>query len=67
MAELVGLEGCVVTRIPGGASPGEVIVRQAGESHKFIAFSSAAIPAGTTVWVTSKRGGHQVDVEVVDI
>lgn len=66
MVELIGREGRIVTRVPGGSRPGEVVVILAGESHKFIAFASAEVPAGATVWVTNKRGGHQVDVEVVD-
>lgn len=59
---VVGKIGRVVTRIAGGARPGEVSVGIRGGVEWFIAYSDEEIPINATVLVLSARSGREVDV-----
>ena len=55
--------GVVVSRVRGGAQPGEVRVVHGGIAHAYIAYSDEPIVMGTQVLVINSRGARQVDVE----
>ena len=59
----VGLVGRVVTRIRGGAQPGEVRVVHGGLPHDYLAYSTDQLAVGTAVLVLGSRGSRQLDVE----
>jgi hypothetical protein len=54
--------GILVIATRGAAGPGEVQVRIRGGSEKFLAWSDAPLPKGTTVLITDYRGARTVDV-----
>ncbi len=58
----VGTVGVLVIATRGQAGPGEVRVRFRGGTEKFLAWSAATLPAGTTVLVTDYHGPRSVDV-----
>jgi hypothetical protein len=59
---VIGTVGMIVIATRGPAGPGEVQVRVRGGSEKFLAWSAAALPKGTTVLITDSRGPRSVDV-----
>src|SRR3954469_11452448 len=59
---VVGCEGAVTIRIPGGESPGEVLVRVRGTNELFVAYTDEALNVGNRVIVHRSRGGGAVDV-----
>jgi hypothetical protein len=58
----VGTVGVLVIATRGQAGPGEVRVRFRGGTEKFLAWSAAPLPQGTTVLVTDYHGPRSVDV-----
>ena len=58
----IGTIGIIVIATRGAAGPGEVQVRIRGGSEKFLAWSEAPLPKGTTVLITDSRGRRTVDV-----
>lgn len=66
-AAAVGLMGTVVSRIRGGAHPGEVRVVHHGMPHAYIAYADEPIAVGAAVLVINDRGARQVDVEPWDM
>lgn len=60
--DVVGRTAYVRTAIPGGAEPGEVIVRVRGGSEAFIAYADQPVPQGAEVVVVSDRGARSVAV-----
>ena len=65
-SSVVGCLGRVVTRVRGGAQPGEVRIVVRGLPHEYLAYAAAPIPVGTDVLVIASRGARQVDVEPWD-
>lgn len=59
---VIGTVGILVIATRGQGGPGEVQVRVRGGSEKFLAWSAAPLPKGTTVLVTDHRGPRAVDV-----
>jgi hypothetical protein len=59
---VVGEQGFVTTRIPGGQHPGEVQIQLRGCSESFIAYGTEAIGRGERVLVIGRRPGRGVDV-----
>jgi hypothetical protein len=66
-ASTVGLMGVVITRIRGGAQPGEIRVIHNGLTHTYIAYADSPLAVGAQVLVINARGGRQVDVEPWDL
>lgn len=64
-ADLVGVFGTVVTRIPTGGL-GEVVLPQAGSRVKLAARSHEPVPAGTPVYVTEVLSATSVAVQRAD-
>ena len=64
---IVGEQGFVTTRIPGGARPGEVQIPLRGGSETFIAYGSEAIDQGQRILVIGRRPGRGVDVTVFTV
>jgi len=62
VAEEVGKLGHVVTRIRGGAQPGEVRIAIRGSSEVYLAYSDAPIEQSSPVLVIGSRGGRELDV-----
>jgi len=62
---VVGCQGAVTVRIPGGESPGEVLVRVRGTNELFIAYIDEALNVGNRVFVHRSRGGRAVDVILI--
>jgi hypothetical protein len=60
---LVGKVGLVVSAVRGGPLAGEVRVVVGGIAHYYIAYATAAVPAGADVLIINYRGARQVDVE----
>ena len=58
----IGTVGVLVIPTRGQVSPGEVSIRIRGGSEKFLAWSEAPLPQGTTVLVIDYRGPRTVDV-----
>lgn len=65
-ADLVGVFGTVVTRIPGGGL-GEIVLPQAGSRVKLAARSHEPVPAGTAVYVTEVLSSTSVAVQRADL
>jgi membrane protein implicated in regulation of membrane protease activity len=61
--ELVGKVGTVLTRIRGGARPGEVRLPVRGTAETFIAYCPTPVERHETVLVIRSRGERAVDVE----
>jgi len=61
-AEVVGCPGVVTVRIPGGESPGEVLVHVRGTRELFVAYTVEALNVGHRVLVDASRGARAVDV-----
>jgi len=59
---VVGKTARVTIAIPGGSTPGEVIVRVRGGSESYIAYSLEAVDRGIEVVVLADRGARSVDV-----
>ena len=59
---VVGTVGILVIATRGKAGPGEVWVRVRGGSEKFLAWSAAPLPRGTSVLITESLGPRTVDV-----
>ncbi|WP_130491854.1 hypothetical protein [Motilibacter rhizosphaerae] len=59
---LVGLVGEVVTRVRGGAEPGEVRLLFRGAYETFIAYADVPIARGEGALVASVRHNGAVDV-----
>jgi hypothetical protein len=62
VAEEVGKLGHVVTRIRGGAQPGEVSIAIRGGSEVYLAYSDEPIEQATPILVIASRGGRSLDV-----
>lgn len=62
-SEVVGKVGTVLTRIRGGALPGEVRLPVRGTTETFIAYCPTPIERHETVLVLHSRGDRAVDVE----
>ena len=60
--EVVGKQGTVLMRIPGGQTPGKVSVAVRGTRETFIAYADIAIEAQSTILVFNSRGERAVDV-----
>ena len=58
----IGTVGVLIIATRGPAGPGEVLIRIRGGSEKFLAWSAAPLPKGSTVLVTDCRGPRSVDV-----
>jgi hypothetical protein len=58
----IGTVGVLVVATRGQLGPGEVRVKIRGGSEKFLAWSPAPLPKGTTVLITDYRGPRTVDV-----
>lgn len=65
-ADLVGVFGTVVTRIPSDGL-GEIILPQAGSRVKLAARSHEPVPAGTPVYVTEVLSSTSVAVQRADL
>jgi hypothetical protein len=61
--EVVGKVGTVLTRIRGGALPGEVRLPVRGTTETFIAYCPVLVERHETVLVVHSRGERAVDVE----
>jgi hypothetical protein len=59
---VVGEQGVVTTRIPGGDRPGEVQIQLRGCSESFIGYATEAIGRGERILVIGRRPGRGVDV-----
>jgi hypothetical protein len=62
-SDVVGKVGTVLTRIRGGALPGEVRVPVRGTAETFIAYCPIPVERNETVLVVHSRGQRAVDVE----
>jgi hypothetical protein len=62
VTEEVGKLGHVVTRIRGGAQPGEVAIPIRGGNEVYVAYAEAAIEQSAQILVVASRGGRAVDV-----
>jgi membrane protein implicated in regulation of membrane protease activity len=60
--DVVGRTAHVRTAIPGGAEPGEIVVRIRGGSEAYIAYADQPVPQGSEVVVVSDRGARSVAV-----
>jgi hypothetical protein len=60
---VVGSRGTLTVACRGADGPGEVVVRVAGGTEAYIAYSDRPIPRGATVVIYDSRGGRRVDVE----
>jgi hypothetical protein len=59
---VIGEQGFVTTRIPGGEHPGEVQIHFRGGSESFIAYGTEEIGRGQQILVVGRRPGRGVDV-----
>jgi hypothetical protein len=64
---VIGEQGFVTTRIPGGDRPGEVHIGFRGASESFIAYASEPIDQGQRVLVVGRRPGRAVDVTLFNV
>jgi hypothetical protein len=64
---VIGEQGFVTTRIPGGDAPGEVQIPLRGGSESFIAYATEHIGQGQRVLVIGRRPGRAVDVTVFSV
>ena len=62
-SDVVGKVGTVLTRIRGGALPGEVRLPVRGTTETFIAYCPTPVERYETVLVVHSRGERAVDVE----
>jgi hypothetical protein len=62
---VVGCQGVVTVRIPGGDCPGEVRVHVRGTYELFVAYTVEALNVGNRVLVERSRGGRAVDVSSI--
>lgn len=60
--DVVGHTAHVFTRIPGGASPGEVMVKIRGGNEVWLAYADEEIPRGEAVLILSRHSALAVDV-----
>ena len=58
----IGTVGVLVIATRGQSGPGEVSIRIRGGSEKYLAWSEAPLPKGTTVLIIDYRGPRTVDV-----
>ena len=61
---VIGEQGYVTIRIPGGDQPGEVQIPLRGGSESFIAYATEPISHGARILVVGRRPGRAVDVTV---
>jgi membrane protein implicated in regulation of membrane protease activity len=59
---LIGRMAHVITSIPGGGEPGEVMIRVRGGTEAYIAYASEPLERGTEVVVVADRGARSVEV-----
>lgn len=59
---VIGEQGLVTTRIPGGDAPGEVQVYLRGGSETFIAYGTEPLARGVRILVIGRRPGRGVEV-----
>ena len=59
---VVGRSAHVSLTIPGGAEPGEVLVRVRGGSETYIAYADELLEEGALVVVVADRGGRMLTV-----
>lgn len=64
---VIGEQGFVTTRIPGGDRPGEIRIALRGGSEVFIAYAPEPIAQGERVLVLGRRPGRAVDVTMFSI
>ncbi len=64
---VIGEQGFVTTRIPGGDRPGEVQIPLRGGSESFIAYATEHIGEGQRVLIVGRRPGRAVDVTVFNV
>jgi hypothetical protein len=64
---VIGEQGVVTTRIPGGDAPGEVQIFLRGGSESFIAYAPEEIGRGERVLILGRRPGRAVDVTVFSV
>jgi hypothetical protein len=62
VTEEVGKLGHVVTRIRGGAQPGEVAIPIRGGNEVYLAYSDEPIEQSAPVLVVGSRGGRSLEV-----
>ena len=60
--DVIGKEGIVLLRIPGGEVPGKVSVEVRGSRETFIAYAGEPIEVGCSILVFDSRGTRMVDV-----
>ncbi len=63
--QVIGRQGVVLLRIPGGDVPGKVSVDVRGTRETFIAYADTAIEASCEILVFDSRGERTVDVMMV--
>jgi len=59
---VIGKQGTVLLRIPGGDVPGKVSVVVRGTRETFLAYAEDAIEASCEILVFDSRGERKVDV-----
>jgi hypothetical protein len=64
---VIGEQGYVTTRIPGGDRPGEIRIALRGGSEVFIAFAPEPIERGERILVLGRRPGRAVDVTMFSV
>jgi hypothetical protein len=57
---VVGLPAYVTVAIPGGARPGEVLLRVRGGTESYIAYADEPVSVGSQVVVLADRGARSV-------
>ena len=60
--EVIGRQGVVLLRIPGGDVPGKVSVEVRGSRETFIAYAEEPIEETCEILVFDSRGERKVDV-----
>jgi predicted RNA-binding protein YlqC (UPF0109 family) len=61
---VIGQQGFVTTRIPGGERPGEVQISLRGGNESFIAYATERVDRGERILVIGRRPGRAVDVTI---
>jgi membrane protein implicated in regulation of membrane protease activity len=59
---VVGKVAHVTVAVPGGARPGEVLVRVRGGSESYIAYADEPVDEGVQVVVVADRGARSLSV-----
>ena len=59
---VVGRSARVTLAIPGGPTPGEVLVRVRGGTETYMAFAESPVEEGAEVVVLADRGGRMLSV-----